>query len=198
MQLAEQEIVKADAQAAVQTADDEVALLHARYDVRRAELDIQSNELVGAIKAQQNVLMLDEAKQRLAQLEADVEDASRDDQRVGRRSAREAQQGAAVGAGRRAQHREPAHPRAVRRLRHRAHEFQAFGGIYFRRMMPDYRVGDAAFAGQPIADVIDASRDRGHREAARAGSRERLAGPDGRSRGGRAARRDAARHGSQR
>src|SRR5215510_2662687 len=46
LQLAEQEIVKADAQAAVQTADDEVALLHARYDVRRGELDIQSNELV--------------------------------------------------------------------------------------------------------------------------------------------------------
>ena len=56
----------------MQTADDEVALLHARYDVRRGELDIQSNELVGAIKAEQNVLMLDEAKQRLAQLEADL------------------------------------------------------------------------------------------------------------------------------
>jgi len=36
--------------------------------------------------------------------------------------------------------------------------FQAFGGIYFGGAMPDYRVGDAAFAGQPIADVIDSSR----------------------------------------
>jgi len=35
--------------------------------------------------------------------------------------------------------------------------FQAFGGIYFGGAMPDYRVGDAAFAGQPIADVIDSS-----------------------------------------
>ena len=51
LQLAEQEIVKADAQAAVQVGDDDVALLHARYDVRRAELDLQSNELVSAIKA---------------------------------------------------------------------------------------------------------------------------------------------------
>ena len=31
--------------------------------------------------------------------------------------------------------------------------FKAFGGIYFGGAMPDYRVGDAAFAGQPIADV---------------------------------------------
>jgi len=72
LELAEQDIVKADAQAAVQQAEDEVGLLHARYDVRRAELDVQSNELVSAIKAEQNVLALDEAKQRLAQAEADV------------------------------------------------------------------------------------------------------------------------------
>src|SRR5262249_37025738 len=72
LQLAEQDIVKADMAAAVQAAEDEVGVLHARYDVRRAELDGQSNELGGAIKAQQNVLTLEEAKQRLTQLEADV------------------------------------------------------------------------------------------------------------------------------
>src|SRR5260221_14652626 len=36
--------------------------------------------------------------------------------------------------------------------------FQAFGGIYFGGAMPEYRVGDAAFSGQPIADVIDTAR----------------------------------------
>ncbi len=36
--------------------------------------------------------------------------------------------------------------------------FQAFGGIYFGGAMPDYRVGDATFAGQPIADVVDSSQ----------------------------------------
>jgi len=35
--------------------------------------------------------------------------------------------------------------------------FMAFGGIFFGGAMPDYRVGDAAFSGQPIADVIDSS-----------------------------------------
>src|SRR5437016_171009 len=58
--------------ARVQRAEDAVALLHARYDVRRAELETKSNELVSAIQAQQNVLLLEEARQRLAQVEKDV------------------------------------------------------------------------------------------------------------------------------
>jgi HlyD family secretion protein len=158
LQLAEQEMVKADAESAVQAADDEVALLHARYDVRRAELDQQSSELVSAIKAQQNVLSLDEAKQRLAQLDADVKThretshASADGFREKRNKAQLSVQVA---------------ERNIDSLRVRAPfdgfvtvrtNFQAFGGIYFGGAMPDYRVGDAAFAGQPIAEVIDSSR----------------------------------------
>jgi membrane fusion protein (multidrug efflux system) len=158
LQLAEQEMVKADAESAVQAADDEVALLHARYDVRRAELDQQSSELVSAIKAQQNVLSLDEAKQRLAQLDADVKThretshASADGLREKRNKAQLSVQVA---------------QRNIDSLRVRAPfdgfvtvrtNFQAFGGIYFGGAMPDYRVGDAAFAGQPIAEVIDSSR----------------------------------------
>jgi len=158
LQLAEQEIVKADAQAAVQAADDEVALLHARYDVRRAELDIQGNELVGAIKAEQNVLTFDEAKQRLAQLEADLKthrettSASADGLREKRNKAQLSVQVA---------------ERNIESLRIRAPfdgfitvrpNFMAFGGFWIPGGLPDYRVGDAAFAGQPIADVIDASQ----------------------------------------
>jgi multidrug resistance efflux pump len=158
LQLAEQDVVKADTQAAVQEADDEVALLHARYDVRRAELDVQSNELVSAIKGQQNVLTLEEAKQRLAQLEADV------------KTHRET--GRASGAGLRekrnkAQLSVQIAQRNIDSLRVRAPfdgfvtvrtNFGAFGGIGFPGVMPDYRVGDAAFAGQSIADLIDSSR----------------------------------------
>jgi HlyD family secretion protein len=158
LQLAEQDIVKADAQAAVQTADDEVALLHARYDVRRAELDLQSNELVSAIKAQQNALALEEAKQRLAQLDADV------------KTHRETTHASAAGLGEKrnkAQLSVQVAQRNIESLHVRApfdgfvtvrSNFQAFGGIYFGGAMPDYRVGDAAFSGQPIADVIDSSK----------------------------------------
>ena len=72
LRLAEQEIVKAEAQAAVSIADDEVALLEARFAVRRAELDASANELVGAIAAKSNLLLLDEARSRLASLDQEV------------------------------------------------------------------------------------------------------------------------------
>jgi multidrug efflux pump subunit AcrA (membrane-fusion protein) len=159
LKLAEQDVLKAAAEAAVQTAEDGVALLHAQYDVRRAELDTQGNELVSEIKAKQNVLLLDEARQRLRQLEADVNThgttnrASADGLREKRNKAQLAVQIA---------------ERNIESLTIRAPfdgfvtvrtNFQAFGGIIFSgAAMPDFRVGDSTFAGQAIADVIDTSR----------------------------------------
>jgi hypothetical protein len=49
-----------------------VALLTARFAVRRAELDASANELIAAIEAQKNVLSLDEAKRALEQIEHDT------------------------------------------------------------------------------------------------------------------------------
>jgi HlyD family secretion protein len=69
---AEQEITKAKADAAVVAAQDKVALLKARFDVRRAELDVQKNELVSAIDAHKNELVLEGAQRVLAELEQDV------------------------------------------------------------------------------------------------------------------------------
>lgn len=69
---AEQDIVKARADAAVQEAQDAVALLKARYDVRQAELDVQKNELVSTIDARKNELALEQAKRALAELEQDI------------------------------------------------------------------------------------------------------------------------------
>src|SRR5205085_1035979 len=66
------EIVKAQADAAVQTAEDQTALLKAKYAVRQAELEVSKNELVSKIDAQKNILGLDEAKRALAQLEQDI------------------------------------------------------------------------------------------------------------------------------
>jgi HlyD family secretion protein len=69
---AEQDILKAKSDAAVQKAQDAVALLKARYDVRQAELEVQKNELVSVIDAQKNKLALDQAKRALAELELDI------------------------------------------------------------------------------------------------------------------------------
>src|ERR1017187_2340243 len=73
---AEQEITKAKADAAVVAAQDKVALLKARFDVRRAELDVQKNELVSTIDARKNDLALEQAKRVLAELQQDVKSRS--------------------------------------------------------------------------------------------------------------------------
>src|ERR1700730_12658068 len=70
---AEQEITKARADAAVVTAQDKVALLKARFDVRRAELEVQKNELVSVIDAKKNQLAVEQAKRSLAKLQQDIE-----------------------------------------------------------------------------------------------------------------------------
>ena len=73
---ADQEITKARADAAVVAAQDKVALLKARFDVRRAELDVLKNELVSSIDARKNDLALEQSKRVLAELEQDVKSRS--------------------------------------------------------------------------------------------------------------------------
>jgi len=73
LEQADQQILKTKADGDVAASKDQVDLLHARYDVRRAELDVSQNELKSAIDAKKNDLALEEAKRRLAQLEQDVQ-----------------------------------------------------------------------------------------------------------------------------
>ena len=70
---AEQEIIKAKADAAVLAAQDKVALLKARYDVRQAELDVQKKEIESAIDASKHEAALTQAKRLQAELQKDVE-----------------------------------------------------------------------------------------------------------------------------
>lgn len=157
--LAAQEMLKAEAQAAVQAADDEVALLQARYAVRRAELDASGNELVGAIVAQQNGLLLEEARQKLAQLDKDVvsrRDAGRSSADVLRERRNKAQVAVAV-AERNIQNLEVVAPFdgyvTVRA------NMMALGGVMFSgAVMPEFRIGDSTFSGTAIAELVDTSR----------------------------------------
>lgn len=70
---AEQDIIKAKADAAVQAAQDKVALLKAKYDVRQAQLEVEKDELVSAIDAKKNQLALEGANRALAQLQQDIQ-----------------------------------------------------------------------------------------------------------------------------
>jgi len=155
---AEQEIVKAKADAAVQAAEDHTALLKAKYAVRRAELEVSKNELVSPIDAQKNLLALDEAKRAQTQLQQDIQSHSASNQaalaiseekrRKARLSMEQAQQniknmhitapidGLVVIHGNR----------------------ESTGGFFMDGMtLPDYHVGDQVNPGSSIAEVIDIS-----------------------------------------
>jgi multidrug efflux pump subunit AcrA (membrane-fusion protein) len=159
LQLADQEIAKVDAEAAVAAADDEVALLTARFTVRRAELDAKANELVGALVAQQNLMLLDEARGKLAALEQEVQ-SRRAAARAGTAMIREQRMKAlqAVATAR----------RNIDSLRVVAPfdgfvsvraNFNALGGIVFMgAAMPDFKPGDAANPGTLFAELIDTTR----------------------------------------
>jgi HlyD family secretion protein len=156
---AEQEIVKMRADAAVQGAQDEVALLTARFDVRRTELDAAGNEFVGAVDAQKNVLSHEEARRRLAQLLEDVKsraatnDASLAVVQEKRTKAQLAMQ--------RAQ-------QVIESLVIKApfdgvasvkENRDASGGMIFWGMiLPEYRAGDQIWPGRPVVDVIESGR----------------------------------------
>jgi multidrug resistance efflux pump len=69
---ADQQIKKLQADIAVRAAADKVSLLVAQFDVRRAELQVKGNDLLGTIEARKNILNLEEARRRLDQMEKDI------------------------------------------------------------------------------------------------------------------------------
>ncbi len=155
---AEQEIVKAKADAAVQTAEDQTALLKARYAVRRAELEVSKNELVSPIDAQKNLLALDEAKRAQTQLQQDIQSHSASNQ-------------AALAISEEKRHKarismEQAEQN-IKNMRITAPidglvvihgNRDSTGGFFMDGMtLPDYHVGDQANPGSSIAEVIDLS-----------------------------------------
>jgi multidrug efflux pump subunit AcrA (membrane-fusion protein) len=159
LQLADQEIAKAEAEAAVVAADDEVLLLTARFNVRRAELDAKANELVGALVAQQNLMLLEEARVKLAALEKEVlsrREASRASTTMIREKRLKALQAVATAR------------RNIESLRVVAPfdgfvsvraNFNAFGGIVFMgAVMPDFKAGDITNGGTLFAELIDTAR----------------------------------------
>ena len=156
---AEQEIVKMKADAEVQAAVDAVALMTARFDVRRAELDTAANEFISPIDAQKYVLSFEEAKRRLAQLEEDIKSRSA----TGNASMQvvEEKRTKARMAMQRAQ-------QVIDSLELKApvngvvsvkENRDASGGMFFFGMvLPEYREGDSVFGGRPVLDVIEAGR----------------------------------------
>ena len=150
---AEQEIVKGKADAIVQAAQDQVALLKTRYEVRRAELEVSRNELVSAIDAKKNLLTLEEAKRRLEQLEQDIQSHSASN-RASEKVLEEKRNKALLmmqQAQKNIENMRVTTPIAglvgVKENR------DAMGGPNFGLQMPEYREGDQVFPGRQVVQV---------------------------------------------
>jgi len=155
---AEQEIVKMRADAEVQRAQDAVAMLTARYDVRKAELDASGNEFLGTIDAQKNVLSLEEARRRLAQLEQDVK--SRAETNQASLAVVEEKRNKAQMSMQRAQQlidslTLKAPMDGIVSVKENRDGLMMFGpGM----VIPEYREGDSVWPGRPVIDVIEVGR----------------------------------------
>ena len=153
---AEQEIAKLRADIVVQRAQEQVTLLTARYDVRRAELDAQANELISAIDAKKNLLMLEESKGRLSQLQSDL--TSRDTTDRASLAVLEEKRNKARLAMETAQ-------RNIDQMRIRApfdglvavKDNDTNGAAWTGMVVPEYREGDTVWPGRPVAEVLHAS-----------------------------------------
>jgi multidrug resistance efflux pump len=155
---ADLELEKLDADRAVQAAQDEVNLLKARFDVRRAELDVTTNELLAEVDARKNQLTLDESRRKLAQIEEDVQSRAKTGE-AARAVAQEKRQKAVL-ARQRAQ-------TAIEQMTVRApfagivavrQNMDASGGFGYPGMsLPDYREGDSVSPGRPVLMVLDPS-----------------------------------------
>jgi multidrug efflux pump subunit AcrA (membrane-fusion protein) len=156
---AEQEIVKMKADAAVQKAQDDVALITARFDVRRCELDATGNEFIAPVDAQKNILSLEEARRRLAQLEEDVKSRAATSH-ASLTVVEEKRQKALLSMQRAQQAIDSlvltAPLDGVVSLKENRNA--AGGVIFFGMILPEYREGDQVFPGTPVVDVIESGR----------------------------------------
>lgn len=151
---AEQEIIKAKADAAVQASKDQVALLKARFDVRQAELEVQKQELVSEIDAKKNELALNQAKRALAQLEQDIKSHATTG-RAGTDLAHEKWNKAKLAMDQAKQNIEKM--RVVTTMDGLVAIQKNMEGDFFfgGQSIPDFHEGDQARPGSAIAQVID-------------------------------------------
>lgn len=156
---AEQNILKRRADIGAQEAQDQVSLLTARFNVRRAELDARvDRDLIPANDFQIRQVSLEEARRTLTQTEEDVK-ARATVSRAGLSVLDEARAKAQMSADRARQNMEMLDIRSpIDGVASVRENVDASGGVLFSGMMlPAYRVGDMANPGRPIVDIFDVS-----------------------------------------
>ena len=156
---AEQQIVKLQADAAVQAAQAQTDLLTARFDGRRAELDtLGGAQFLGGNEARRRDLALEEARRRLAELEESLPSKSATNR--AELDVLEEQRTRARLTAERAQHvidnlavRAPLDGVVVVRGN------RDTSSVFFLGMtLPEYRVGDTALRGRTVLEIVDVSQ----------------------------------------
>ncbi len=152
----DEQIKKAQADLSISDSQDQVNLLKARYGVRRAELEVQRNELLAEIDRKKNLLNLEEAKRRLQQLESDVK--SRHEQALAQINLLREQRNKSMIDVQREKMR-IAQTKLLSPMTGLVAIRQNRGqGFFFPGMqVPDIREGDTLQPGMPVADVLDLS-----------------------------------------
>ncbi len=153
---AEQQIVRLRADLDAQLAQDQVGLLTARFDVRRAELDAKIPErLVSGIDFKKRTLAVEETKRRLAQLDHDALSRTITG-RAGVAVVEERRNRSRLSAERSKQIidsldvRSPIDGLVVIRENR-----DAMGGMFFAGLsLPEFRGGDSVASGRAVMDVF--------------------------------------------
>src|SRR5438876_4159984 len=152
----DEQIKKAQADLAIRNNQDQVDLLKARYTVRRAELEVQRNELISDIDAKKNVLNLEESRRRLQQLESDIK-------------SRQAQAQAQIDVLRENRNKSMIDVSRERQRIAQSKLLSTITGLVsikqnrgafigsFGQQVPDIREGDTLQPGTPVAEVLDLS-----------------------------------------
>jgi hypothetical protein len=155
VQSVDEQLKKAKADLAITQSQDAVTLLKTRYNVRRAELDVQRNPIIAEIDAKKNVLTLEQQKRALLELESDIKSrqAQADSQLA---VLREQRNRSLIDVQRELQRIALCKTLApitgvVATKQNRAGHFN------FGEQMPDIREGDTLQPGMPVADILDLS-----------------------------------------
>jgi HlyD family secretion protein len=154
---AELEIARTQATTAARQAQDDLDLLTARFDVRKAELDVQASEVRPQLEARKAQLTLEEARNRLAQLEGDRASRSQSDGAalaVAREKETKAHFAINLATSILAKMALKTTMDGVVSVKDNTNTNFFFSGMTFN----EYRTGDQVQGGAPVAEVLDLSQ----------------------------------------
>ncbi len=157
LQEAEQEIIKRRAEIRAQESQDQINLLTARFDVRRAELDAAVDaDLISGNDHRIRQAELREARRNLEKVEQDGQ-ARQVTNKASLQVLEERRTRADMAAARARQNMDNLVLRApIAGVVSVRENHDAAGGYFYEGMsLPSYRAGDTVFSGRPVIDVFD-------------------------------------------